>query len=243
MLVIVAHRWDTQARILAQRWRDAGYAAGLLTSTDLLTPHWRFVTGQPMESTACIANEPIAGAEISGILMRLASISERELPELARQDRSYAADEMTAFLRSWLTELPCPLLNRPTSTSLSGPAWRPERWLANAAHIGIPVVPLRKQVLAPGTHISKVPGPGESPEPHTTRITVVGERCLGEAHLSLQSQALHLARVAGLELVTLHFTGPEQGAAFVKADVWPEISTDQQLEQALLAYFCQPARG
>ncbi|GHO68395.1 hypothetical protein KSC_072870 [Ktedonobacter sp. SOSP1-52] len=240
MLLIVAHRWDTSARRLAQRWTDAGHRAGLLTSADLLTPHWQFVTGQALTSTACIAGERVAGEEISGVLMRLASISARELPELAEQDRAYAADEMTAFLRSWLTELSCPLLNRPTAVSLAGPAWRHERWLAAAARIGIPVVPLYKQAVALGTRTSEPATdlePGAQPAEGTAQITVIGEQCLSDGDPSLQSQARLLARVAGVELVTLHFSGAERGAAFVAADTWPDISANPRLEPAVLAYF------
>jgi hypothetical protein len=50
---------------------------------------------------------------------------------------------MKAFLLSWLSQLNCLVLNRPTPLCLSGPSWRPEQWTYAAAQLGIPVQPLR----------------------------------------------------------------------------------------------------
>jgi hypothetical protein len=46
------------------------------------------------------------------------------------------AAEMNAFLVAWLTSLTCPIFNRPTATSLCGPAWSVEHWRIQVARCG-----------------------------------------------------------------------------------------------------------
>jgi hypothetical protein len=52
---------------------------------------------------------------------------------IAADDRSYAMAEVNAFLVAWLSSLTCPVLNRPTATSLCGPGWSQTHWRIAAA--------------------------------------------------------------------------------------------------------------
>lgn len=215
MLVVIASQQDQVAHALVSQW--AAHGTGLLTCADLSTSGWRHhlsTTGCP---TAVVGGQEVAVEEITGVLTRLPCMFEHELVDIVPDDRPYVAMEMTAFLLAWLSSLRCPVLNRPTSTCLSGPYWRRERWIAAAAQVGMPVRPLhRRAALSNGI-------PAESPDPLAVTVTVVGQRWFGAVDAALAAQARHLADFAGVDLLTVQFSCPEAGAYFISANAWPDI--------------------
>ncbi len=225
MLLVVAGRQDRQARDLVERWSGSG--AGLLTCEDLSVAGWRYLLSDPENSTLVIGGRSIAAEEISGVLTRLAYVSERELVRIAREDRRYVAAEMTAFLRSWLSSLECPVLNRPVPTSLSGPGWCHEQWIHAAARLGIPVRPVRRRIAFPAG------APEDEPVPPDITVTVVGERCLGPVDLA--GRARRLARAARVELLCVRFGETGDGPELLGADAWPDASSPE-VAGAILEY-------
>jgi hypothetical protein len=226
MIIILASRYDRFAQELARDW--AVYDARVLICADLSTAGWRHQVGVD-NGTAVIGGEVIPTSEVRGILVRLPLIDEWELVHIVAADRSYVAAEINAFLRCWLAELRCPVLNRPTPTALSGPAWRPEHWIHTAARLGIPVRPLRQHVR-PGELF--VP---DSSTPSDTCVTVAGDRCIGRAADELVQHARALASAAGVELLAVEFTGEDAGARMIAADPWPDI-TAPEIVEAIGAY-------
>lgn len=69
--------------------------------------------------------------------------------------------------------------------------------------------------------------------PVATTMTVIGDRVFGASEPGLQGNALRLARLARVELLAVHFSGPERGAHFVRADVLPDLS-DAGMADAVL---------
>src|SRR5229473_654434 len=124
MLVVLAHRYDQEARELVSRWSASG--ACLLTSADLSCKGWRHSSEESAASTALVSGRVVHVDQISGVLTLLPGVFEEELVDIVPSDRSYVAAEMTAFLLCWLSTLQCPVLNRPTPTCLSGLYWRQE---------------------------------------------------------------------------------------------------------------------
>jgi hypothetical protein len=225
--MIVAGRGDEGARLLAHRWRALGTV--LVTASDLSAVGWRDHVGRSAPATARIDGRVVSTGDIGGVLTRLVAIDERELTHIVPDDRTYVAQEMTAFLVSWLSSLSCPMLNRPTPGCLAGPPWRRERWIHEAARLQIPVVPVRRSV-EPG--IAPVPEP--SMPKHST-ITIVGDRWFGDADEDLAHDARRLADAAGVDLVAVHFSGPRHGAHMLGADVWPDV-TAPGVGEAIVAY-------
>jgi hypothetical protein len=127
---------------------------------------------------------------------------------------------MSAFLLPWLSELHCPVLNRPTPTGLSGPCWRIEQWITSAARIGIKVHPVQRTITRV---MGAVP---EAPLLTPTTVTVVGGCCFGAVDRSLAVQARQLADAADVDLLAVQFSGPEPGSFFVGANMWPDITSD-----------------
>ena len=218
MLVIIASRHDGVARRLADRW--AVHEAALLTCEDLSAAGWCHPVGAANRSTAVVGGRVVAVEGITGVLTRRPYVVEQELGHIVPADRAYVASEMTAFLLSWLSSLECPVLNRPTPSGLSGPNWWPEQWTYAAARFGLPVHPVRRRtVLADDAPAAADPPP--------LTVTVVGERCIGPVDPALAAQARRFASAVGVDLLAVHFSGPEPGADFLGADLWPDLSAPE----------------
>lgn len=227
MLLIVASERDEAARILAARGRQRGTV--LVTSRDLSAAGWRDGLGRSEPGAAVVNGRTVSARDIGGVLTRLAAVDERELAHIVPADRGYVAQEMTAFLTSWLSGLDCPILNRPTPACLAGPAWRPERWIHEAARLHIPVRDVHRSVT-----LARVGTTAVVPRGPVT-VTIVGDRCFGEADDALARAARRLATAAGVDLAAVHFSGPRRGARLVGADVWPDVASPD-IGEAILAY-------
>ncbi|HZS93896.1 MAG TPA: hypothetical protein VFA78_03800 [Chloroflexota bacterium] len=219
-LLVVAGQWDAAARALVARW--AAYSAALLTPRDLAQPGWRYEPGNAIASRAVVGGEALAAADIAGVLTRLPWITAPELPWIVPEDRAYVAAELNAFLLAWLSELPCPVLNRPTPLGLAGPAWSRGRWVQLAAACGLALAP----------HEDGGPRP---PLPVRARVTVVAGRAIGAVAPDLAAGAVRLAGAAGAEVLTVHFGGPERGACFVTADPRADGARDEVADATLAA--------
>src|SRR5262245_34157967 len=125
MILVLASRSDENARSLVDRWESHG--ARLLVPECLSVVGWRHRGSARPSSRAVLGGVPVNGAEIRGVLSRLPSVMPSDLLHICAEDRAYVAAEMTAFLVAWLASLPCPVLNRPTPTSLAGPLLRQEQ--------------------------------------------------------------------------------------------------------------------
>jgi hypothetical protein len=210
--------------------RSSSRGACLLTPDDLSLAGWRHHLGESNKSTAVVAGRSMATRDISGVLTRVPWVVEQDLDYIVSADRTYVAEEMTAFLRFWLWGLKCPILNRPSSNSLSGPWWRHEQWVHTAARLGIPITTTRRQAV-----FSRLqPDRGHPPSDSCT-VTIIGQQYVGSVHQALAKQARSLADAAGVDLLAVQFSGPEPGSAFVRANPWPNIGSDD-VADAILAY-------
>jgi hypothetical protein len=224
VFVILAGNSDVGARKLADRWHSHGALA--LTVEDFSRRGWRFHLPLPQKSSAVVSRRELALDEITGVLTRLPGISTQELGHIVPGDRGYVAAEMTAFLIAWLSELSCPVINRPTPGCLAGPHWRREQWIRLAARVGVPVADCYRRAAQDGA-VKYPDSPG-------TEVIVAGDDCFGDVHSSLHSYARLIARAAGVELLAVHFTGPEAGSRFLRVNVWPDV-TLPHVSDAILA--------
>lgn len=229
MLVVVASRLDEGAAALARRRDDVR----VLSCEDLSAAGWRHTPGASESSTAVIGGEVVPAAEIEGVLVRRPRVLDWEAGHIVPGDRAYVAAEMTAFLRSWLSDLACPVLNRPSATCLSGPGWSREEWVRAAARLGIPVRTVRWSLD------SRAESPEELP---VCTATVVGERCLGASNSESSGWAVRLARAAGVDLLAVRFGESEKnGLELLDADPWVDVSVPE-VADAVLEYLGEDHR-
>jgi hypothetical protein len=232
MFLVLASRFDDASRALVKAWAE--HDARLLTPADLSISGWRHDPAA-RRSIAVVDGGEVDAEEIDGVLTRLPSVLEHELAAVVPGERSYAAAEMTAFLTHWLATLPCPVLNRPTATSLSGPYWRRERWIHVAARAGIPVARYRRSVDLSASSALEPEGGGVD-------VTVIGQQWFGPEEV-LARQVRRLADLAGVDLLAARFSSPEPDARLLDATPWPDLTVDGTRE-AVLAYLVEgPGAG
>lgn len=229
MLVVIASRFDRSAVELVEHWTQ--HNSQLLIPADLSRPGWKdFSGGLPTSrhqapGTAVVGGHPVSTDELSGVLVRLPTVMPMELSHIVPGDRDYVAAEMTAFLVAWLSRLSCPVVNRPTPLSLSGPMWRREQWSRVAAQFGIRVSRQR-----PGAAYDL----GNRRPAELRQVIIVGDRCIGNCTRSEASAARHLARAVGMTLLQLDFVAGE----LVSTSNLPSLGS-AEVRDAVLDYFMQ----
>jgi hypothetical protein len=221
VIVVVASSLNRTAPAAVRRWGTD--RAAILTCEDLSRPGWRGYETHHRREMAVIGARTVPVEDISGVITCLPSVSEFELLHIASADRAYVASEMNAFLLAWLTTLECPVVNRPSPVCLTGPFWRREQWVSLAHRIGLPVVPVRRQV-AHGV-------PPDHRLPPGIEVTVIGGRILGHAHPEVLTGVHALAEAAGVDVLTVRLTDSGPGAAFISADPTPDLASPETADQ------------
>lgn len=229
VIVVVGSRRDATARTFVERNSRSGVC--LMTPDDSSRAGWRYRLGDVNTSEAVVDGRQLASRDICGVLTRMPRVAALDLGHILPADRTYVAAEMNAFLRFWLGELTCPMLNRPTPECLSGPSWQHEKWVNTAARLGIPVATARRSV-----GVSSTPAEETNPRADGSTVTIVGQRHVGTVDPLLARQARLLADAAGVDLLAVTFSGPEAGCFFVGADLWPDI-TNNEVANAVVECF------
>lgn len=199
----------------------------VVTPRDLARDGWRYRPGTA-ESTLALADGELSSRDLAGVITRLPAVSELELAHIVEPDRSYVAAELAAFLTAWLTDLPCAVANRPSAACLFGPFHRQEQWIRAAARAGLRVRSVRRRI-APGS----LPWPDAG---STATVTVVGDRCFGDAGIEVQQAALALAASTGVTTLTATFTDAGPQGLLVAVSPWPRLELDE-VADALLDHF------
>ena len=215
MLIVLASRHDPTARTLSAEWAED--EALVVTCEDLSQPGWQHWVPHQDRGSAVIGGRTIARSKISAVLTRLPSVSEDELPSILPADRSYVAQEVMAFLVSWLASLGPRVVNRPTPFCLMGPHWRAERWVKVACELGLRTAPFARRAEFGRPH----PHPDRRP---LHSVTVVGNQAFcadGSPAQGVPRQAaLRVAHTAGATLLAVRFNEED---ALVDAHLWPDL--------------------
>jgi hypothetical protein len=183
----------------------SGYGATLLSARDLTTAGWEFHPADPSAGVAVIGGRRVPVANLQAVLTRRPAVLSEELAWLDPGDRQYVAAETNAFLVAWLSSLPCPVVNRPTPTSLCGPAWDVLHWRSAASGAGVDWAE-----------------PEDSSTVH--RVVMCGERCFFAATGRQEEIAHALAHAADVDLLAVSFRGDHVCAASVAPPLHhPEI--------------------
>ncbi len=156
---------------------------------ELSSSGWSCVVGHPELAAAAAGGRVLHATQIAAVVCRIHSITPADVAHLHSEDREFAAGEMHAFLRAWLSQFGERSCNLPDSTSLAGPAWLPMRWRWLAGRLGIPSV-------APAATAEQ----GE-----TTTVLVAGNEALGTRDATLLRHALRMARAVHSTLLSVRF--------------------------------------
>jgi hypothetical protein len=222
-VLVVADERDAAAVALVERLGGAGR---LVVPADLSRPGWTYGSDVRLRA-GTTAEGRFRVDDLAAVVTRIAAVVPDQLPHVALADRAYVAAEMTAFLRAWLDGLPCPVLNPPTSLSLSGPAWTLEEWAMVAARVGVPFAPTLRAVRRNVVRAAAEAG--------SWRAVVVGATVFGAGDEAAHARAL--ADAAGVGLLTVAF----ENGDVVDVNCWPDLA-DESVADALLAEIAEPAR-
>jgi hypothetical protein len=220
VIAILAKAGDAAAETLASRW---GSEARLMTPRDLARRGWVHRPGSDAD-VVVIDSGQVAARELTGVVTQLCFVAPDDLAPIVAVDRPYVAAEMTAFLLAWLSDLPCPVVNRPSPLGLAGPNLRPEAWMALASEAGIPVRPIRRD--RHGYRAQDASGARDE-------VTVVGNRALGAMSARAGERALRLARRVDAEMMVAVFDPAEPDEPLLDAHTWPDL-TRADVADALL---------
>ena len=163
MILLLAGRdtASTMRRLLRSADRNG---VSVLPPAGLSAPGWRHDPERPDGDRLIIDGQVRRPDQLTAVITALDAVAPSDLPHVVAADRSFVAAEMTAFLRSWLRTLACPVLDRPTMLALSGSAGDRAVWSRAAAELGVPD---RQTSPAPRTR--------------TCAVTVVAGRVIGPA--------------------------------------------------------------
>jgi hypothetical protein len=218
MIAVLASRLDSEAQALVAAWSAAG--AALLSAEDLCTTGWVFDPGDPATGTAVVAGRRVPVSALRAVLTRRPAVVAEELGQINPADRPYVAAETNAFLVAWLSALPCRVVNRPTPTSLCGPAWNHVHWQAAAGRAGVAWAedPRGQEPLA--EHAEE-----------TETLIVCGENVLFARDGATAAMARALAREAGVTLLGVRM----RNRTLCGASVAPNLG-DASVRAALLEH-------
>jgi hypothetical protein len=191
VLAVLASRLDPAAHALVDAWSSAG--AALLSAEDLGSLGWSYHLADPGAGSLVIEGQRVAARKLRAVITRRPAVVAEELDWIEASDRGYVAAEMNAFLVAWLTALPCPVLNRPSPRSLTGPAWGPIQWAAAAAQVGVAWSSERNNDM------------------HD--VVVCAGDCVGARSAGEEVAARALAEAAGVELLGVRFSASGACAA------------------------------
>lgn len=224
VLLVLAHASDAGARELVGRWSDVG--ARLVTGADLGRAGWRHDPAEPERDVAVAEGEEVSAVAVTGILTCWRHVLPADLPHLVRADRAFAAAECSAMLSAWLAARRCPVVSPPQAGSLSGPAWGPERWLAEAARCGLHRQPLTAPHAAPAEE-----------DPAAATVTAVAGRVVdsaGPIDRRRTAAVLRLAAASGVVALRVSFDAER---ADVVRSAGPDVDlTRPTVAQAVLAH-------
>jgi len=194
MIAVLASELDSEARSVVEEWSHHG--AALLSARDLTTAGWEFHSADPAAGIAVVNGRRVPVANLQAVLTRRPAVLAEELTSLTPDDRSYAAAEVNAFLVAWLSSLPCKVVNRPTTTSLCGPAWDAIHWRSAAAAAGVDWMT-------------------ENDNSAVERVVVCGSKCFFATSAKQKAIARVLAHAAGVDLLGVSFRGDRPCGACV----------------------------
>jgi hypothetical protein len=203
MILLILRRGARSVLRVAESDAHGPSAIGILEPAGLSVPGWSHNPENPREDRLVVAGEIYPAERLTAVITALDAVEPFDLPHVRTEDRDFVASEMTAFLRSWLLTLACPVLDRPTTLALSGAAADRATWSKAAATVAV-----TDRQAAP------------IPRTRTRTVTVVAGRVVGPAPEPAAATALSLAHAAQVTATRLTLTDDAHEPALCDAAPW-----------------------
>ena len=158
---------------VARAARQNGSAIFVMAPDALSHAGWELDPFRPLDGIADLGPCTVRNDEIGFVVVAIQAVSELDIPEVVARDRPFVAQEMTAFLRTWLTGLGPVVLDPPTPSNLAGRSTDPGVWRRAAENVGIDYVPGQPSALQTLPH-ERCCRPWRLPRPVLSRAQVGG---------------------------------------------------------------------
>jgi len=228
MILILASIADTHAVAFAGEFPRP---ASVLTCNDLVRGPSRLFHPRFSDSTITVAGRTVRIGEISAVLNLLPAVLPNELAAYPPEERTYQAAEFRALLVYFLASLPCPVVNRASTVSLTGTVQNPAAWFAVAEAAGIPLAHFKASSQNKG--LANGNGP-------VVRAAIVGGRIVERSRTVADGYTLELARRSRVEYLRAVYRCEPSGVRFLGADSYPDIR-QPQTRAALRDYLLEVA--
>jgi len=234
MILILVSSYYKEAATFAKRF--PGGAASIFTCADLAAqPIDLFYPGFE-RSTITIGGAAIPINAISGVINFLPEILPEELYFFPEEERDYQAAEFRALFTFFLQALPCPVINRPSASGLTGAFNHPLYWMDRARKLDIPTIPLVIDSDHPANHppTQKPPAQPEIICLNQKIITVISISNLASNYQTrAQQYTLQLARHARVAYLKAAFEMTGQKLALARVSTVPDIRNDELIRRII----------
>jgi hypothetical protein len=195
LILILASTVDTAAAEFAEELSLLAPAAAV-TCRNLALERCELRHPNLLDSSLCVDGCEIPVADVTAALCVLPAVIPDELYFFPEAEREYQAMEFLAMLTFLFASLPCRVVNRPTSTNLTGPCGSQTAWYHLAHRLGIPIVDRQWR--------STDPTGGNSPSKDSRSIeaSYLGGRLLGAGDDRVREFTERLALASGVEFLS-----------------------------------------
>jgi len=229
MILVLASAANNEAAAFARKRTNA--AASVITCYDIAVNKSSFRYPDVASSKITVQGKILMVKEIEGVINLLPAIFPDELFFYPPEEREYQAAEFHALLTFFLSALECPVINRPTSLSLTGPFINPLSWFHAADAAGIPLS---------GVQFSSNDPPDASlflGQNTLTEVAYLGGKIVTPSNAIADVYTLRLADMTQVEYLKVFFEKRgEHDLQFVRAQTIPDLN-DKSDVNSLSNYF------
>ncbi len=206
MIIFLCSPSDISAPcFLATLRHQYGIKAKIITPQELVyAPAMEhFLDGHHVTSSVTTnTHGTLDNTSMTAVVNRLSWLPDAHLATVNTTDRGYIQQELQAIWSSWISALPCLVINRPTATSMSGSTFHHAIWQHYAALTGLPTASM--------IYDSAQPEPTPILPVHS--IIVCQDRCHSTSPLSqLYESCRNLADYTGFDMLEIFFGEESDG--------------------------------
>lgn len=244
MILMLVSSYHKEAATFVKQFPEG--AVSILTCADLAQKSTNLFYPGFENSTITIEGIAVPISAISGVVNFLPVILPEELYFLPEEEREYQAAEFHALLTFFLHSLPCPVINRPSASGLTGTFNHALYWLDMARKLEIPTIPLvidshdtsnrhpvdkspgYLEIICLNQEILSLSNGGESNLPHLSGC-IGGETTLPHPSSNrpeAQQYALQLTKHSGSAYLKAAFEDDGTQIALAKVSLIPDIRND-----------------
>lgn len=206
-------------------------AASLVTCADLASAPLNLCYPNFDASTITVSGNSVSVGRLAGVVNLLPVVLPREISFYDEAEREYQAAEMHALLTFFLSSLACPVINRATAMSLTGPFFNPFGWRQLAHSLGMPLAKIEMRSDAFVNPFALLAAN------KSIEVTCLGQRVIVPSNTMADEQTLALAQHGGVEHLRATYLRSENGdLRYLTAHTIPDLNS-APTRSAIADYF------